>query len=317
MTYTKNTLGDRAGPNEVGLVKTSDGSLGWLSDEDGQMLKIIGPMTDERYQEVDALVRKIGCFDDMAIAQYGQAIQRKVARFSETMLSTVTDESIKLVYQLLTELSSIVKGYNPERTPNGKKPFFGLFKKGNKRTAPSIEEKDSRIQSISKSLGAQRLILAARKTALNQLYEDNRGALRDLEIHILAGRRCLEAFTSYGSGGSQEDVSIPQLSEAQYVSLGERITDLETTITICIQMACQIELVRDTYGTLIDRLGSYTTNTVAAWRNQSSLAIGIERGHQATEELDGILDAVDRVTMATDAITQAQPRAEISERKEG
>ena len=63
----------------------------------------------------------------------------------------------------------------------------------------------------------------------------------------------------------------------------KRLADLKTTKTVAIQQAPQIRMLQNSNHLLIDKINSTTTNTIALWKGQIIIALGIASQQNALE----------------------------------
>ena len=111
------------------------------------------------------------------------------------------------------------------------------------------------------------------------------------QMYIIAGKKKLEACRTgelaelrkkAEQSGAQEDAQ----AYNDYANLVERfekkISDLELTRMISIQMGPQTRLLQNNDTLMIEKIQTSLVNTIPLWKSQMVLALGLERSRQAT-----------------------------------
>ena len=142
---------------------------------------VLSPAEEKAVQE---FLPKIELSNSSVIVQYGSGAQKKIADFSENVLSTVRTKDLGEVGQILTDVVTQLKDFDVEEEEKG---FFGFFKRSaNKMTAlkakyDKAEANVNRICEVLESHQVQLLPLYHRRKAETQRGPGGRACPADAE----------------------------------------------------------------------------------------------------------------------------------------
>ena len=111
-------------------------------------------------------------------------------------------------------------------------------------------------------------------------------------MYIIAGKKALDIArkTTLVSLKEKAQLSGDQLDIQRYndyentcLRFEKKLSDLELSRTVSIQLAPQIRLLQNSDQEVVDRLASDIINTIPLWRNQMVLALGIEHTRKALD----------------------------------
>ena len=97
-------------------------------DEPAKVLPAEPVLSPEEEKAVQEFIPKIELSNSNLIVQYGSGAQKKIADFSENVLSTVRTKDLGEVGDMLSDLVTELRGFS-EEAEDDKKGFLGLFKK--------------------------------------------------------------------------------------------------------------------------------------------------------------------------------------------
>lgn len=155
----------------------------------------------------------------------------------------------------------------------------------------------------------------------DQMYDMNLEFYKELTMYIIAGKKALEQARKTKLVELQEKASTSkdQMNAQIYNDYADscrrfekRLSDLEMTRLLSVQMAPQIRLLQTADQEVVDKLRSDILNTIPLWRNQMVLALGIEhttRALNAQSALDEMTNEMFRrnaETLKQGAIDAAQ-----------
>ena len=250
---------------------------------------VLSPAEEKAVQE---FLPKIELSNSSVIVQYGSGAQKKIADFSENVLSTVRTKDLGEVGQILTDVVTQLKDFDVEEEEKG---FFGFFKRSaNKMTAlkAKYDKAEANVNRICEVLESHQVQLLKDVSMLDKMYEMNKTYFKELSLYIIAGKRKLkevregelaQLMQKASQSGLPEDAQAVNDLNAMCDRFEKKIHDLELTRMISIQTAPQIRLVQNNDTLMSDKIQSTLVNTIPLWKSQMVLALGVEHSRQAAE----------------------------------
>ena len=249
-------------------------------------------LTEEEQKVVDEFSTKIDIRDSNVILQYGAASQKKLAEFSDNALAGVKTKDLGEVGDMITDLVGELKGFSIEEESKG---FLGFFKKKandlNKLKA-RYDTAEANVDKITGALETHQNTLQKDIIMLDKMYESNLVYFKELTMYIIAGKKKLaeeQATTLAELQAKAKETGLAEDAQAanDFANLCDRfdkkLTDLELTRTISIQMAPQIRLVQNSDSLMVEKIQSTINNTIPLWKNQMVLALGVAHSEQAMQ----------------------------------
>lgn len=267
--------------------------------EQAQVITAEPELTPEEEKMVQAFLPKIELTNSNIIVQYGSGAQKKIADFSENVLSTVRTKDLGEVGEVLTSVVTELKSFEIGEEDKG---FLGFFKRSaNKMTAmkAKYEKAEANVDHICEVLEQHQVQLLKDVSLLDKMYEMNKTYFKELSLYIIAGKRKLEQVRSTELAALMERASKTGLPEdAQAVNdlnalcdrFEKKIHDLELTRMISIQTAPQIRLIQNNNTLMSDKIQSTLVNTIPLWKSQMVLALGVEHSRQAAAAQRAVSD---------------------------
>lgn len=264
-----------------------------LSSEDKKAyLKEIN-LSDEEKKTVADFVEKIDIKNPGIVLQYGAAAQKKVADFSDNALKGVKTKDLGEVGTMLADLIAELKGFSA--APEEKKGLFGRIKEKVTDFAKLKARYDSAEANVDKIVAAldshsdqlQRDIIM-----LDKMYDSNLTYFKELSMYIIAGKEKLERerkTTLVELENKAKDSNLTEDAQAakDFADICNRfekkISDLEITRTISMQMSPQIRLVQNGDTLMVEKIQSTVNNTIPLWKNQMVIALGMAHSQSAME----------------------------------
>ena len=249
-------------------------------------------LSAEEQKVVDEFSTKIDIRDSNVILQYGAASQKKLAEFSDNALAGVKTKDLGEVGDMITDLVGELKGFSIEDESKG---FLGLFKKkANDLTKlkARYDTAEANVDKITGALETHQNTLQKDIIMLDKMYESNLVYFKELTMYILAGKKKLaeeQATTLAELQAKAKETGLAEDAQAanDFANLCDRfdkkLTDLELTRTISIQMAPQIRLVQNSDSLMVEKIQSTINNTIPLWKNQMVLALGVAHSEQAMQ----------------------------------
>ena len=238
---------------------------------------------------VDEFSKKIDLTDSTQVLQYGTAAQKNIASFSESALNKVRTKDLGEVGDTLSSL--VVELKNNAPGAEKKRGFFQRSKVKIDEMKAQYDKAEANVDKICRILEQHQVALMKDVAMFDQMFELNQQYYKELTMYIIAGKKKLEACRNgelaelrkkAEETGTQEDAQ----AYNDYANLVERfekkISDLELTRMISIQMGPQTRLIQNNDTLMIEKIQTSLVNTIPLWKSQMVLALGLERSRQAT-----------------------------------
>ncbi len=252
---------------------------------------------DERAQ-VEAFSKQIDITNSQMVLQYGAGAQSKMASFSETALDKVRTQDLGEAGKLIVDVVTELKGFDAEE----EKGFFGLFKKQAAKMGAlkaRYDKADANIDKIVSALEGYQMTLLKDGATLDKLYDLNMTYFKELTMYLLAGRKRLaevregelkQLYETARQTGRAEDIEAAQRMEAACHRFEKKLTDLDLTRTVSMQMAPQIRLIQNNEMLMIEKIQTTVMNTIPLWRSQMVLALGMSNSEEALRAQSAVSD---------------------------
>ena len=240
---------------------------------------------------VEDFARTIDITDSNVVLQYGAAAQKNVSEFSENTLQQIRTKDLGQIGETLADLVRQLQEFDPEEE---KKGFAGFFRRKKNQLAAlkaGYAKASANVDQIVENLQAHQITLMKDVAMFDQMFELNQQYYKELTMYIIAGKKKLEDMRAgelpalkakAEQSGAQEDAQ----AYNDYANLVERfekkISDLELTRMISIQMGPQTRLLQNNDTLMIEKIQTSLVNTIPLWKSQMVLALGLERSRQAT-----------------------------------
>ena len=246
-------------------------------------------LTPAERAEVEKIKEGIDLTNSAAIIDFGTAAQKNIADFSDNILCNVRAKDSGYVGELLGELLTNVKGFEPESSGRGflkKLPLVGHLVGKVETVMQGYEKVSVQVEKVKTSLQKARMLMMKDVMTLDTLFAKNLEYFKTLELYIRAGEEKMQEM---------REVTLPKLRAqaatssdpmaAQVVSdfesfverFEKKVHDLKISKTISIQTAPQIRLIQHNDKVLIDRVQSAIYNSIPLWKNQMIATATINR----------------------------------------
>ena len=249
-------------------------------------------------------VPKINLRDSTIVFNYGSGAQKKIADFSESMLSSVKTKDLGEVGEMLASVVTELKNFDQEEEQKG---FLGFFKKtGNKLDAMKVRynKAETNVNQIATALEGHQVQLLKDTAMLDKMYEMNLAYYKELCLYILAGKEKLkqvrendlkELMDKAAQTGAAEDAQAANDLANLCDRFEKKLHDLDLTRMISIQMGPQIRLVQNNDTLMVDKIQSTLVNTIPLWKSQMVLALGVTHSQQAAAAQRGVTELTNQM----------------------
>jgi len=256
-------------------------------------------LSAEELAQVEAFSQQIDIADTQQVLVYGSGAQKKMASFSETALAKVRTQDLGEAGELIAGVVAELRSFDAEEEDKG---FFSLFKRQVNKLAALKDRYDSaeeNVDKIAKALEDHQIVLMKDAATLDKLYELNLTYFKELTMYLLAGRQRLaqvrendlvELTAKAHASGSTEDAEAVQKLSAACNRFEKKLSDLDLSRTVAMQMAPQIRLVQNNEMLMIEKIQTTLVNTIPLWKSQMLLALGLANNEEALRAQSAVTD---------------------------
>ena len=262
-------------------------------------------LSDKDKKMVADFIPKINIRDSSIVSNYGSGAQKKIADFSESMLSSVKTKDLGEGGELLASVGTEPKVINEEADePKG---IFGFFKKtSNKLEAMKVRynKAETNVNQIATALESHQVQLLKDSAMLDKMYEMNLAYYKELCLYIMAGKEKLrqvregelrQLADKAAASGLSEDAQAANDLANLCDRFEKKLHDLDLTRMISIQMGPQIRLVQNNDTLMVDKIQSTLVNTIPLWKSQMVLALGVTHSQQAAAAQRGVTELTNQM----------------------
>ncbi len=249
-------------------------------------------------------IPKINIRDSAIVSNYGSGAQKKIADFSESMLSSVRTKDLGEVGEMLASVVTELKDFGEEEDQKG---IFGFFKKSsNKLEAMKVRynKAETNVNQIATALESHQVQLLKDSAMLDKMYEMNLAYYKELCLYIMAGKEKLRQVQENDLKQLMDQATRSGLAEdAQAANdlanlcdrFEKKLHDLDLTRMISIQMGPQIRLIQNNDTLMVDKIQSTLVNTIPLWKSQMVLALGVTHSQQAAAAQRGVTELTNQM----------------------
>ncbi len=255
-------------------------------------------LTEEEKAQVAAFAQQIDLSNAQQVLQYGAGAQKKMADFSETALEKVRTQDLGEAGDLIADVVVELKSLDVDE----EKGLFGFFKRqANKVVAlkARYDKAEANIDTIVRTLEGHQLTMLKDVAMLDKLYELNLTYFKELTMYLLAGRQKLAQvrdeelpalIARAQETGRTEDAEAVQKLQTALNRFEKKLSDLDLTRTIAMQMAPQIRFVQTNEMLMVEKIQTILTNTIPLWKSQMVLALGMANNEAALRAQTAVTD---------------------------
>ena len=260
-----------------------------------RIAQAVEELTPAERAEVEKIKEELDLTDSAAIIDFGTAAQKNIADFSDSILSNVRAKDSGYIGELLGELLTNVKSFEPKSSDGGflkKLPLVSSLVGKAETMMQGYEKVSVQVEKVKTSLQKARMLMMKDVTMLDNLFAKNLEYFKTLELYIRAGEEKMQEMreTTLPKLRAQAAASSDPMA-AQVVSdfessverFEKKVHDLKISKTISIQTAPQIRLIQNNDKVLIDRVQSAIYNAIPLWKNQMVIALGLTNQKKVLE----------------------------------
>ena len=260
-----------------------------------RIAQAVEELTPAERAEVEKIKEGLDLTDSAAIIGFGTTAQKNIADFSDSILCNVRAKDSGYVGELLGELLTNVKSFEPKSSDGGflkKLPLVSSLVGKAETMMQGYEKVSVQVEKVKTSLQKARMLMMKDVTMLDTLFAKNLEYFKTLELYIRAGEEKMQEMREVTlpklraqAAASSDPMAAQVVSdfESSVERFEKKVHDLKISKTISIQTAPQIRLIQNNDKVLIDRVQSAIYNSIPLWKNQMVIALGLANQKKVLE----------------------------------
>ena len=260
-----------------------------------RIAQAVEELTPAERAEVEKIKEGLDLTDSAAIIDFGTAAQKNIADFSDSILCNVRAKDSGYVGELLGELLTNVKSFEPKSSGGGflkKLPLVSSLVGKAETMMQGYEKVSVQVEKVKTSLQKARMLMMKDVTMLDTLFAKNLEYFKTLELYIRAGEEKMQEMREVTlpklraqAAASSDPMAAQVVSdfESSVERFEKKVHDLKISKTISIQTAPQIRLIQNNDKVLVDRVQSAIYNAIPLWKNQMVIALGLTNQKKVLE----------------------------------
>jgi uncharacterized protein YaaN involved in tellurite resistance len=256
--------------------------------------------------QIASIKSAIDIKDRAQISTFGDGAQRAVVAYADKVLGQTRNKELGQTGKLLVDIIEKAKGLDPASVKEGGiiSRLFSSMEARVRRFAAQFEDVASQIDGIAIDLDTRKDQLKRDIAVLDDLHEETRRSIVQLDAYIQAGKDFGDDFrkgelqrlksAADASGSTAEGLLEAQTYQDALQALDrleKRIYYLQQARQIGIQQLPQIRIVQSGDETLIENLQATTQLTIPVWKQKMILLLGLTRQREALELQKTVTDA--------------------------
>ena len=249
--------------------------------------------------EIARIGDSIDLTDRAGISVYGDRAQQAVSDYSDRILREVRNRDLGEVGKLLTDIIVKSKKLDPASLQDEGflSRMFSSFRAKLERFKEQFEDVAGQIDRIGLELDRHKDILRRDIALLDDLHEETKQSIVQLDAYVQAGKDFAERFratelprlkssadaASANPGGGMLEAQVYQDSLQALDRLEKRVFYLQQARQLGIQQLPQIRIVQAGDETLIENLQATSALTVPAWKQKMVILLGLTQQKSALE----------------------------------
>lgn len=270
---------------------------------------------------VSRIQSEIDISDRSRIVTFGDRAQRSVVEFADRILAQTQNREIGTTGKLLSDILAKARGLDPAslKDSNFFTRLFSSLESRLRRFSEQFGDVASQIDRICVELDRNKETLRRDIALLDELHEQTKASLGDLDAHIAAGKKFAEEFrrgrmieleqaAKATASGSDALLAAQTYQDAMQAldRLEKRVFYLQQARQIGIQQLPQIRIVQSGDETLIENLQATTELTIPVWKQKMILLLGLTRQQSALELQKTVTDATNQMMRQASEMMKTQ-----------
>lgn len=259
--------------------------------------------------------------DRSDIVTYGDTAQRRVADFADRILAETRNKEMGKTGELLSDILAKAKGLDPASVGrlNWFQKLFTSVEARLRRFKERFEDVAGQIDRVTIDLDKHKEGLRRDIAMLDDLHDQTKAAIAELDVYIEAGKQYGEEFKNgrlvelksaadAQAGGSDGLMAAQTYQDALQAldRLEKRVMYLQQARQIGFQQLPQIRIVQAGDETLIESLQATTALTIPVWKQKMILLLGLNRQNSALEMQRSVTDATNEMLKQASEMMKTQ-----------
>lgn len=265
-------------------------------------------ITPKERERIEALKSNINVQDAMNVTKFGLGVQQQLGNFSDKLLENVSTKDSGEVGKILDDLLSNLNTVDVKDL-NKKEGFFRkIFRKASQKTSELLNQYQSVAVKVDKTANKLRDIQVGLQDdvrTLTKMAEQNMQYGKAVRLYIIAGEEKIKdlrenelpKMQEIASSGDMEAQQALQRLTQDINRLEKRVFDLQTSKTITLQSAPQIDLIRNTSVELVEKIESSINTVIPLWKNQITIALTLRNQANAQKAQEAITNATNSLLL--------------------
>ena len=271
--------------------------------------------------KVVSLQKELDIEDRSTLVTYGDAAQNRVSEFADRILAETRNKEMGRTGELLSDILAKAKGLDPSAIGklNWFQRLFTSVQARLNRFKERFEDVAGQIDRITIDLDQHKETLRTDIQMLDDLHEQTKAAIAELDAYIEAGKAygeefkkgrllALKAEADAKAGGTDGLMAAQTYQDALQAldRLEKRVMYLMQARQIAIQQLPQIRIVQAGDETLIESLQATTQLTIPVWKQKMILLLGLNRQNSALELQKSVTDATNEMLKQASEMMKSQ-----------
>ncbi|MBM7614390.1 toxic anion resistance protein [Alkaliphilus hydrothermalis] len=270
-----------------------------------------GPLeTTKTSQELIKIAAQLDIKNPQLIMSYGEETAVGISKFSDQILSTVTNSSLEDRGELLKQLTAIMEKFEPQDFEEKKQGFLGKvlnkMKDDINKLVAKYQKMDKEISKIYVEIKKYEDDIKKSNEILDEMYEKNFQYYGELEKYIEAGFMVIEHVKNQTILQLQESILISN-EEMDQIELKNtyqalemieaRVHDLELAKMVSLQMAPQIKLIQKGNYNLLRKISSAFVITLPVFKLTLMQAMAIKKQKIQSDAMKALDDKTNELLL--------------------
>jgi uncharacterized protein YaaN involved in tellurite resistance len=268
------------------------------------------PAIAEDPAAVARIKSEIDISDRSRLVTFGDRAQRAVVEFADRVLAQTQNRELGSTGKLLSDILAKARGLDPAALKDAGflSRLFSSMEARLRRFSEAFGDVSSQVDRICVELDRNKETLRRDIALLDELHEQTKSAIGDLDAHIAAGKAFVSEFRAGKLGELEKTTKTPAAGSDALLSaqtyqdavqaldrLEKRIFYLQQARQVGIQQLPQIRIVQSGDETLIENLQATTELTIPVWKQKMILLLGLNRQQSALELQKTVTDATNQM----------------------
>jgi uncharacterized protein YaaN involved in tellurite resistance len=270
---------------------------------------------------VDRAAKTLDIEDRGSLVTYGDTAQARVSDFADRILAETRNKEMGRTGELLSDILAKAKGLDPSTIGrlNWFQKLFTSVEARIRRFKERFEDVAGQVDRVTIELDKHKETLRRDIAMLDELHDQTKDAISELETYIAAGKQYGDAFKSGrllalkseadAKAGTSDGLMAAQSYQDALQALDrleKRVMYLQQARQIGIQQLPQIRIVQAGDETLIENLQATTQLTIPVWKQKMILLLGLSRQSSALEMQKTVTDATNEMLRQASEMMKTQ-----------